>query len=99
MTQQASANCPMPTRVNRVTRRSVLSSQLIRSCALLLTFVGASCCYGASITLKNAFIEQYADRATITATDCILEQAHKKPNPPQKDGDLHIAVHSEKIGL
>jgi hypothetical protein len=50
------------------------------------------------ITLKNSFIEQYKDRATIAA-QFTIDMAHKKPNPPSKDGDLHIAGRAPEIKL
>jgi hypothetical protein len=51
------------------------------------------------ITLKKSFIEKYKDRATIEA-DFFVDKAHKKPNPPSKDGDMHIAGRSPaEIGL
>ncbi len=50
------------------------------------------------ITLKNSFIEQYKDRATITATYTV-DKAHKKPNPAAKDGDLHVAGRAPEIEL
>jgi len=55
-------------------------------------------CSAASLSLKNSFIKSYADRATITA-NCIIDHAHAKPNLPIKDGDLHVAVRSQNIGL
>jgi hypothetical protein len=50
------------------------------------------------ITLKNSFIEKFKDRATIDATFTV-DKAHKRPNPPSKDGDLHIAGRAPEIGL
>jgi hypothetical protein len=51
------------------------------------------------ITLKKSFIEKYKDRATIEA-DFFVDKAHKKPDPPSKDGDMRIAGRSpEEIGL
>jgi hypothetical protein len=55
-------------------------------------------CLAAAITLQNSFIKQYANRATMTA-NCVIDHAHPKPNPPIKDGDLHIAVRSNDIRL
>ena len=31
--------------------------------------------------------------------NCVIDHAHAKPNAPDKDGDLHIAVRSKDIGL
>jgi len=50
------------------------------------------------ITLKNSFIEKYKDRATIDATFTV-DTAHRAPNPPAKDGDMHIAGRAPQIGL
>jgi hypothetical protein len=50
------------------------------------------------LTLKNTFIEQFKHRASITATFTV-DKAHKKPNPPSKDGDLHVAGRAPEIGL
>jgi len=51
-----------------------------------------------SITLQNDFIEHYKGRATID-TDYVVDKAHKKANPPEKDGDLHIAGRAEAVKL
>lgn len=50
------------------------------------------------ITLKNSFIQQFRNRATIDA-DFTVDKAHKRVNPPSKDGDMHIAGRSPQIGL
>ena len=50
------------------------------------------------ITLSNSFIEKYKDRVTIDATYTV-DKAHPHPNPPKKDGDLHIAGRAPEIGL
>lgn len=50
------------------------------------------------ITLKNSFIEAYKNRATIQA-NYVIDKAHKKPNPPSKDGDLHVAGRTAEVGL
>ncbi len=50
------------------------------------------------ITLNNTFIEKYKGRATIDA-NFIVDKAHKKPNPPTKDSDMHIAGRAKEIGL
>ncbi len=50
------------------------------------------------ITLKNSFIEAYKNRATIEA-NYVIDKAHKKPNPPSKDGDMHVAGRTEEVGL
>lgn len=50
------------------------------------------------ITLKNNFIEDSKHRATIDATFTV-DKAHKNPNPPSKDADLHIAGRAPEIKL
>jgi hypothetical protein len=50
------------------------------------------------ITLQNAFIERYKDRATIDATFTV-DRAHPRPNPPASYGDLHAAGRAPEIGL
>jgi hypothetical protein len=58
------------------------------------------------ITLTNAFIDKYKDRVTIDATYTV-DRAHKRPNPPSQDGDLHpsqdgdlhVAGRAPEIGL
>ena len=52
-----------------------------------------------TVVLKRAFVEQYKDRATIDAT-FIVDHAHKSPNPPANDGDMHVAGRAQKeVGL
>jgi hypothetical protein len=52
-----------------------------------------------TVVLKRAFVEQYKDRATIDAT-FIVDHAHKHPNPPANDGDMHVAGRAQKeVGL
>ncbi len=52
-----------------------------------------------TIVLKRAWIEQFKDRATIDAMFTI-DHAHPRPNPPAKDGDMHVAGRAPKeIGL
>jgi hypothetical protein len=65
-------------------------------CLLLLAPLAASA--QIEITLKNAFIERYKNRATIDATFTV-DKAHARPNPPSKDGDLHIAGRAPEVGL
>lgn len=50
------------------------------------------------ITLKNSFIEEFSDRATITATFTV-DKAHAQANTPKKDADLHVAGRAPEIGL
>ena len=49
-------------------------------------------------TLKNTFIEEFKNRATITATYTV-DKAHPHPNAPEKDGDMHVAGRAPEIGL
>jgi hypothetical protein len=51
------------------------------------------------IHLKKSFIEAYKMKATIKVDDFYIDKAHAKPNPPSKDGDLHIAGRSKTIGF
>ena len=50
------------------------------------------------VTLKNTFIEKFKDRATIDASFSV-DKAHKRPNTPAKDGDLHVAGRATQVGL
>ena len=50
------------------------------------------------ITLKNSFIEKFKNRVTIDA-GFTVDKAHKRPNPANKDGDLHAAGRAPEIGL
>jgi len=50
------------------------------------------------ITLQNDFINHYKARVTID-TDYVVDKAHPHPNPPAKDGDLHIAGRAEEVKL
>ena len=53
----------------------------------------------ATLVLKRAFIEEFKDRATIDA-NFVVDHAHKKPNKPADDGDMHVAGRAPKeIGL
>jgi hypothetical protein len=52
-----------------------------------------------TVILKQAFVEFYKDRATIDAT-FIVDHAHKRPNQPASDGDMHVAGRAQKeVGL
>jgi hypothetical protein len=50
------------------------------------------------LTLKNSFIKDFSNRATIKATFTV-DKAHPRPNTPKKDADLHIAGRAPEIGL
>lgn len=70
--------------------------------AILIGFAAcaiATTAYGDTVLeLRPAFIEKYKDRLTI---DCpyLVDAAHKRPNPPAKDGDMHIAGRCPEVGL
>ena len=52
-----------------------------------------------SITLNNAFIEKYKNRATIDA-DFVVDHSKGQPNAASKDGDMHFAGRDAKsIGM
>jgi hypothetical protein len=65
---------------------------------LLLGLLAGSVFANIEITLKNEFIEQYKDTATI-AVSLVVDKAHKKPNPATKDADLHVAGRADEVGL
>jgi hypothetical protein len=50
------------------------------------------------LELRSSFIEQNKNRLTISC-DYIVDAAHKKPNAPSKDGDMHIAGRCAEVGL
>ncbi len=50
------------------------------------------------LELNRSFIEMYKNRLTISGS-YFVDAAHKKPNPPDKDGDMHVAGRSPQIGL
>lgn len=67
--------------------------------ALCLVLGTASAARAGSVTLKRAFVEKYKNRATIDAS-FIVDHAHPHPNPPQKDGDMHVAGRAaQEVGL
>ena len=72
--------------------------QLGQSALFLLLWTSGLATAEIQITLKNDFIEQYKDRATIEATYTV-DKAHAKPNAPAKDGDMHVAGRAPEIGL
>jgi hypothetical protein len=72
---------------------------LIRLSALACLLGGCLCAQNNTVVLKSAFVEKYKDRATIEATFTV-DHAHKKPNPPANDGDMHVAGRAPKeVGL
>src|SRR5215831_8856187 len=70
---------------------------LVPCFALFLT-----CSYRATaeeiLELNRTFIEQHKNKLTINVM-YFVDAAHKKPNPPAKDGDLHAAGRATEIGL
>ena len=50
------------------------------------------------IKLRQSFIDSIKNRVTISV-DYIIDKAHAHPNPPSKDGDMHIAGRAETVGL
>jgi len=76
-----------------------MKRHLCSALALCLVLGTASAAGAGSVTLKKAFIEKYKNRATIDAS-FIVDHAHPHPNPPQKDGDMHVAGRAQKeVGL
>ena len=65
---------------------------------LIFTASGGSLFGEIEITLNNDFIEQYKDRATISASFTV-DKAHQRANPPKNDGDLHAAGRAQEVGL
>ncbi len=50
------------------------------------------------LEINRTFLDKYKDRLTISVP-YIVDAAHKKPNPPEKDGDMHVAGRSPAVGL
>src|SRR5262245_34530634 len=74
--------------------------QGIRYALVLCLALGTvSVAMAGSVPRKKAFIEKYKNRATIDAS-FVVDHAHPHPNPPQKDGDMHVAGRAQKeVGL
>ncbi|HEY0060034.1 MAG TPA: hypothetical protein VGB56_12940 [Flavisolibacter sp.] len=51
-----------------------------------------------TMTLRKSFIDSFKNRITISS-DFEVYYAHERPNPPNKDGDLHVAGYDSVIGL
>src|SRR6266849_1820767 len=64
--------------------------------AILLYATGAAA--ETVLTLNTSFVEKYKNRLTIDA-DYVVDKAHPRPNPPSKDGDMHVAGRAPQIGL
>ena len=51
------------------------------------------------VVLKLSWVDANKDRATIAA-DFIIDHAHAHPNPPSRDGDMHVAGRAPvQVGL
>jgi hypothetical protein len=67
--------------------------------AVLLMLLGCAIAKAEiEIVLQNDFIETYKDRATIDV-NYIVDKAHAHPNPPAKDGDMHVAGRADEVKL
>lgn|SRR5690242_13156735 len=75
--------------------RTRLSLVLVALGSFGLSWSGSA----ATLVLKRAFVEEFKDRATIDA-NFVVDHAHKRPNKPADDGDMHVAGRAPKeIGL
>lgn len=76
-------------------RISSARSYLLSAMVLYAAFGG----HAAAIILKRSWVDEYKNRATITA-QFTVDHAHKKPNAQVKDGDMHVAGRSPaEVGL
>jgi hypothetical protein len=66
--------------------------------ALFLLLGSAAARADITIILQNGFIQQHQRRVTID-TQYTVDKAHAKPNPPSKDGDMHIAGRADEVKL
>ncbi|HXF48797.1 MAG TPA: hypothetical protein VNL73_05160 [Verrucomicrobiae bacterium] len=83
--------------IKTVRNRKWLASILL-SILVTIFFLPSVSSAQIEITLKNKFIDEYKDRATIEATFTV-DKAHAKPNSPSKDGDMHVAGRAPEIEL
>ena len=74
------------------------SKKLAGALFLLLGLLTGSLFANIEITLKNEFVEQFKDKATISVS-FVVDKAHVRPNTAKKDGDLHVAGRAEEVGL
>lgn len=74
------------------------ATHLTSSIGLVGLLVTAAFTNAQTLVLQRSFIEKYKHRATIDAT-FIVDHAHKHPNSPGADGDLHASGRSEAVGL
>jgi hypothetical protein len=66
-------------------------------CLAVLAFAAAAHAQ-VVIKLNNSFIDEFKNRATISATYTVVK-SHHKANPASKDGDTHSAGTAPEIGL
>lgn len=78
-------------RVRRACRMGALTTAVL----LLVASVASA---QITITLRRDFVEKFKNRVTIDATFTV-DRAHENPNPPSKDGDLHVAGRAPEIKL
>jgi hypothetical protein len=75
--------------------RSLLTALLCVICVVIQAIPAAA---SITIVLRNSFINQYANRATINA-NFHVDAAAPRPHPNASDGDEHAAGISPQIGL
>jgi hypothetical protein len=67
--------------------------------AIALLLIATQIGLAGTLVLKRAWIEKYKDRATIDASFTV-DAAHKHPNHPEDDADMHVAGRAPKqVGL
>lgn len=64
---------------------------------LLLSLTGNSFSQ-INIILRKSFIDSLKNQVNIS-TDYFVVKMHDHPNPPSKDGDIHVAGYSSSVGL
>ena len=73
-------------------------SRTLWSAVAVLLSVAPAARADINIVLQNEFIEHYKRRVTIDTT-FIVDKAHRRPNAPSKDGDLHVAGRADEVKL
>jgi hypothetical protein len=79
-------------------KRSLLANWSAIFASMIALSLPATAQATITITLNNSFIDQYANRATITAT-VHVDAAAPQPHANNIDGDEHAAGTSDAIGL
>lgn len=51
-----------------------------------------------NVTLRRTFIDSLRNAVSISG-NFIVDKAHKKPNAPANDGDMHVAGRNKQVGL